>query len=38
LGDNRFELKLRQIELIDKYVDHPNRIVLANPVFQIFRK
>ncbi|HUK47720.1 MAG TPA: hypothetical protein VLW06_09015, partial [Terriglobales bacterium] len=30
--------KLAQIEFIDKQVDHPNRIILANPIFQAFRK
>ena len=27
-----------QIEFIDKDVDHPNGIILANPVFQAFGK
>ena len=30
--------KLSQIEFLDKDVNHPNRIVLADPVFQAFRK
>ena len=30
--------QLAQIEFLDKNVDHPNRIVLADPVFQAFRK
>jgi hypothetical protein len=38
LGIDPVEPKLGQIELIDKDVDHPNRIVLADPVFQAFRK
>ena len=29
---------LSQIERIDKDIDHPNGIVLANPVLQAFRK
>jgi hypothetical protein len=32
------EPKLSQIEFVDKNVDHPNRIVLADPVFHAFRK
>ena len=35
---NPVEPQIGQIELIDKYVDHTNRIVLANPVFQTFWK
>ena len=38
LGIDPVEPKLRQIEFLDKDVDHPNRIVLADPVFQAFRK
>jgi len=30
--------QLAQVEFLDKYLDHPNRIALANPVFQAFRK
>src|SRR5262245_37346073 len=30
--------KLRQIEPVDKHVNRPNRIILANPVFKTFRK
>src|ERR1700729_175870 len=30
--------KLGQIEFFDKGIDHANRIVLADPVFQAFRK
>ena len=32
------EPKPGQIELVDKDVDHPNGIVLTDPVFQTFRK
>jgi Flp pilus assembly protein CpaB len=38
LGIDPVEPKLGQIEFVDKDVDHPNRIILANPVFQAFRK
>jgi hypothetical protein len=38
LGINPAEPQIGQIELIDKDVNHTNRIVLANPVFQAFRK
>ncbi len=38
LGSDPAKPKLGEIEFLDKYVDHPNRIVLANPVFQAFRK
>jgi hypothetical protein len=38
LGINPVEPQIGQIEFINKYVDHTNRIVLANPVFQAFRK
>src|SRR3979409_1125954 len=38
LGIDPAEPKLGQIQFIDKDIDHPNRIVLANPVFQAFRK
>ena len=30
--------QLGKVEFLDKNVDHPNRIVLADPVFQAFRK
>ena len=30
--------KLGQIEFFDEDIDHANRIVLADPVFQAFRK
>jgi hypothetical protein len=32
------ERKRGQIEFLDEDVDHPNGIVLADPVFQAFRK
>ena len=32
------EPKFRQIEFIDNDIDYANRIVLADPVFQAFRK
>jgi hypothetical protein len=35
---NPFEPKFRQIKPANKNVDNPNRIVLANPVFQAFGK
>src|SRR6185436_17161283 len=38
LGIDPVEPKLGQIEFVDKDVNHPNRIVLADPVFQAFRK
>ena len=38
LGRNPAKPKPRQIEFIDKDINHPNRIVLADPVFQAFRK
>jgi hypothetical protein len=38
LGINPAEPQIGQIELIDKDVNHTNRIVLANPVFQALRK
>src|SRR5208283_2423799 len=37
-GIDPAKAKLAQIELLDKDVNHPNRIVLADPVFQAFRK
>jgi hypothetical protein len=30
--------KLRKIEFVHKHIDDPNRIVLADPVFQMIRK
>ena len=38
LGINPAKPNLSQIEFLDKHVDHPNRVVLADPVFQAFRK
>ena len=38
LGINPAEPKLGQIELVDKDVDHANRIILANPILQALRK
>jgi hypothetical protein len=38
LGINPAKPKLAQIEFVDKDVNHPNGIVLANPVFQAFWK
>src|SRR5262249_46532560 len=38
LGLNPAEPKLRQIEPLDEDLDHPNRIILIDPVFQAFRK
>ena len=38
LGIDPAKPKLGQIEFLDKDVNHPNRIVLADPVFQAFRK
>ncbi len=38
LGIDPIKLQLPQIDLLDKDIDHPNRAVLANPIFQTFRK
>jgi hypothetical protein len=38
LGLDTLEPKLRQSEFVHKDIDHPNGIVLADPVFQAFRK
>ena len=38
LGLDTVEPKLGKIEFVHKDVDHPNRIVLADPVSQAFRK
>ena len=41
LGVSQYDLKdpkLGQIEFFDEDIDHANRIVLADPVFQAFRK
>src|SRR5262249_14580711 len=35
---NAAKLQFGQIELLNKGVDDPNRIILANPIFQAFRK
>ena len=37
-GINASEAKLSKIKLVDKHIDRANRIILANPVFQAFRK
>jgi hypothetical protein len=34
LGIDAAEPELSQIAFVDKDVDHPNRIVLADPVFE----
>ena len=38
LGSDPVKSQRRQIEFIDKNIDHANRIVLADPVFQALRK
>jgi hypothetical protein len=38
LGLDTVEPKPGKIEFVHKDVDHPNRIVLADPVSQAFRK
>src|SRR3977135_2548051 len=38
LGINSAKPKLGQIEPPDKDINHANRIILANPIFQAFRK
>ena len=38
LGIDGAKTKLAEIKLIDKKVDHPNRVVLRNIVFQLSRK
>src|SRR5919198_4659679 len=38
LGLNSAETKLRQIKPFDKGLDHPNRIIFIDPVFQAFGK
>jgi hypothetical protein len=38
LGINPVKPKLGQIEPPDKDINHANRIILANPIFQAFRK
>src|SRR5262249_34124056 len=37
-GSDPAEPVLGKLKLVDKDVDHANRIVFANPVFQAFRK
>ena len=32
------EAKIAKIKFIDKDIDHPDRIVFTDPIFQIFRK
>jgi hypothetical protein len=38
LGINPAKMKLGQIKPANKNIDHTNRIVLACPIFQAFRK
>jgi hypothetical protein len=38
LGSDPVKSKLGEVEFLDKCVDHPDRIVLADPVLQAFRK
>ena len=38
LGIDPTKTKLGQIEFFDEDIDRANRIVLADPVFQAFRK
>ncbi len=38
LGIDPFEPKLGKIEFVGKDIDHPNGIVLIDPVFQAFRQ
>src|ERR1700730_228155 len=38
LGINSAKPKLGQMEPPDKDINHANRIILANPIFQAFRK
>ena len=38
LGSDPVKSQFRQIEFVNKDIDHPNRIVLIDPVFQAFRK
>ncbi len=35
---NSLKPELTEIELIDKHIDHPHRIVGTDPVFQLLRK
>jgi hypothetical protein len=38
LGSNPVKSQFRQIELVNKGIDHPDRIVLIDPTFQAFGK
>src|ERR1700730_15274716 len=38
LGSNPFKAELAQIEFVHKQVNHPNWIILVDPVLQAFRK
>jgi hypothetical protein len=35
---NPIEARSREVEFFNESIDRPNRIVLVNPVFQLFRK
>ncbi len=35
---NPVETQAAKIEFIDKNIDHPNRVVITDPVFQPIRK
>ena len=38
LGIDAVETEPPEIQLIDKHVDHPNRVLLTNPILQAFRQ
>ena len=38
LGSNPIKPQLAEIEFVHKDIDHPNGIVLVDPVLQVFRK
>ena len=38
LRSNPLKTKIEQIEFGNKDIDHPNRVVLADPILQAFRK
>ena len=38
LGSNPVKAELAQIELVYKHINHPNRIVLVDPVLKAFRE
>ena len=38
LGIDAAETEPTEIQFIDKDIDHPHRIVLANPVLKVFRE